>query len=97
MSTMQTKELSIFHYDDLQFDLFRLSKSKETVDICSNTLRSYHRQGLPFYRQGKAVFISRTELADFIRSKIPKTKAAAEVPPVSDSHAENQGDSHAEA
>ena len=49
------------------FDMFRLSKSKETVDICSNTLRNYHAAGLPFYRQGKAVFISRAELVDFIK------------------------------
>jgi len=51
------------------FDLFRLSKSKPTVDICANTLRAYHRNGLPFYRRGKAVFISKTELAAFIRAQ----------------------------
>lgn len=50
------------------FDLFRLSKSKETVDVCSNTLRAYHAEGLPFYRNGKAVFISKMELAAFIRN-----------------------------
>jgi hypothetical protein len=53
---------------DGTFDLFRLSKSKVTVDICPNTLRSYHARGLPFYRQSKAVFVSRTELEAFIRS-----------------------------
>jgi hypothetical protein len=51
------------------FDLFRLSKGKEIVDICSNTLRSYHGEGLAFYKKGKAVFISKNELARFIRSK----------------------------
>ena len=51
------------------FDLFRLSKSKETVDLCSNTLRKFHAEGLPFYRKGKAVFISKAELAQFIRGK----------------------------
>ncbi len=45
----------------------RLSKSKRAVDICPNTLRSYNKQGLPFYRRGKAVFFSRTELEAFIR------------------------------
>jgi hypothetical protein len=49
------------------FDLFRLSKSKRTVDVSPNTLRGYCRQGLKFYRQGKAVFISKQELAGFIR------------------------------
>lgn len=49
--------------------MFRLSAAKKTVDICPNTLRSYHAAGLPFYRIGKAVFISKAELAAFIRGK----------------------------
>ena len=49
------------------FDLVRLSKSKEAVDICPNTLRAYHRDGLQFYRRGKAVFFSKSELEQFIR------------------------------
>jgi hypothetical protein len=48
------------------FDLFRLSKSKQAVDLCPNTLRAYFKQGLPCYRRGKVVFISRAELAEFI-------------------------------
>lgn len=51
------------------FDLARLSKSKQTVDVCPNTLREYHRQGLNFYRCGKAVFFSKAELANFIRTR----------------------------
>jgi hypothetical protein len=53
--------------NSIEFDLFRLSKSKAVVDISPNTLRSYNRDGLPFYKQGKAVFVSRTELDRFIR------------------------------
>jgi hypothetical protein len=49
------------------FDLFRLSKSKDIVDVCPNTLRSYFKAGLPFYRKGKAIFISKAELGAFIR------------------------------
>jgi hypothetical protein len=52
------------------FDLFRLSKSKEAVDLCSNTLRAYHAEGLPFYRNGKVVFVSKTELEAFIRNPV---------------------------
>lgn len=48
------------------FDLFRLSKSKSVVDVCSNTLRAYFKEGLPHYKQGKAVFVSKSELAAFI-------------------------------
>ena len=48
------------------FELFRLSKSKQAVDVCPNTLRSYFKQGLRFYKRGKAVFVSRSELAQFI-------------------------------
>jgi hypothetical protein len=48
------------------FELFRLSKSKFAVDVCPNTIRSYFKQGLPCYKRGKAVFVSRSELAQFI-------------------------------
>jgi hypothetical protein len=48
------------------FELFRLSKSKAAVDVCPNTIRSYFKQGLPCYKRGKAVFVSRSELAQFI-------------------------------
>lgn len=51
------------------FDLFRLSKSKASVDVSPNCLRAMNRAGLPFYRHGKCVFISRTELAAFIRAR----------------------------
>jgi len=59
--------------------LFRLSKSKTAVDISSNTLRSYHEEGLPFYRKGRAIFVSKQELAMFIRQRSsfpPHTKTA---------------------
>ena len=55
--------------NESSFDLFRLSKSKQTVDVCANTLRSYHKAGLPFYNRGKAVFVSKAELSAFIRGK----------------------------
>ena len=50
----------------INFDLFRLSKSKKEVDLSPNTLRGYFRAGLPFYRMGKAIFISRSQLQTFI-------------------------------
>jgi len=50
-------------------DLFRLCRSKEIVDLCPNTLRAFHQQGLRFYRCGGAVFISKSELEQFIRSR----------------------------
>ena len=50
------------------FDLFRLSQSKEVVDVCSNTLRQYAREGLRLYRVGRAVFVSKSELEAFIKS-----------------------------
>jgi hypothetical protein len=56
------------------FDLFRLSHAKEVVDVCPNTLRSFNREGLPFYRMGKAVFVSKAELDAFIRTHSEKTR-----------------------
>jgi len=51
------------------FEFFRLTKAKEHVDLAPNTLRTYARQGLKLHRVGGAVFVSRTELGDFIRSR----------------------------
>lgn len=51
------------------FDLFRLTKSKREVDICSNTIRAYIKDGLPVYRMGKAAFISRAQLHQHITNK----------------------------
>lgn len=66
---MQTLKFITAHGDDgCSFDLFRLSKSKQSVDLAPNTLRAYHKRGLRFYRQGKAVFVSKSELQIFIRS-----------------------------
>jgi hypothetical protein len=50
------------------FDLFRLTKSKEQVDVHPNTIRKYHKCGLQFYKVGRAVFVSKSELDAFIRS-----------------------------
>jgi len=59
------------------FDLFRLSKSKSEVDLCSNTIRTYFKQGLPSYRMGKAVFVSRSQLQAFILARANQTAVAA--------------------
>jgi hypothetical protein len=50
------------------FDLFRISRGKTVVDICPNTLRQFGLDGLPIYRRGKSCFISKSELAAFIRA-----------------------------
>ena len=49
------------------FDLFRLSKSKAAVDLAPNTLRAYFKDGLNFYKRGKAIFVSRMEVEAYIR------------------------------
>lgn len=51
------------------FEFFRLTKAKEHVDLAPNTLRAYARHGLKLHRIGGAVFVSRTELANFIRNR----------------------------
>jgi hypothetical protein len=66
---MKHNTLTDAQSSETSFEMFRLSRSKQTVDICPNTLRSWHAAGLKFYRIGKAVFISRAELAAFIRGK----------------------------
>jgi len=54
------------HFD---FGLVRLSKSKSIVDICPNTIRRFASEGLPIYRNGRAVFFSKAELESFIRTQ----------------------------
>ena len=56
------------------FDLVRLSKSKQIVDLAPNTIRALSEQGLRLYRSGKMVFFSRNELEHFIRSRATLTK-----------------------
>ena len=50
------------------FDLCRISHSKESVSLCSNTIRAYFKQGVNCYRKGKVVFFSLSELDAFIRA-----------------------------
>jgi hypothetical protein len=50
------------------FDLVRLSKSKEIVDLVPNTIRAYAKKGLALYRRGKVVFFSKAELELFIKA-----------------------------
>lgn len=59
------------------YDFFRLSKSKSAVDLAPNTLRSYNQQGLPFYRRGRVVFVSKAELHQFICARFTNHRAAA--------------------
>lgn len=62
--------------ENVSFDLVRLTKSKRTVDLSSNTIRAYAREGLNLYRKGRAVFFSRTELEAFIRKTCAQKEAA---------------------
>jgi hypothetical protein len=53
----------------LNFEMVRISKAKETCDVCPNTIRAYAAEGLPLYKVGKSVYFSRTDLANFIRGR----------------------------
>ena len=59
------------------FDMVRLSKSKERVDLSPNTVRGYSRNGLRLYRHGKSVFFSQAELCGYIRAKCETETAVA--------------------
>lgn len=59
---------------ETQFDMFRLTKAKKAVDLCANTIRQYATMGLPLYRRGRAVFVSKMELQEFIRNPDTFTK-----------------------
>lgn len=75
---MQQLETPCRHQTDAAgFEMFRLSRGKEVADLAPNTLREYHRLGLPFYRVGRAVFVSKADLAAFIRARALVSKSAA--------------------
>jgi len=66
---MKRASMNLQTSEAVTFDLFRLSKSKAAVDVSSNTIREYARQGLPLRRMGRAVFVSRSELERYIIAK----------------------------
>ena len=57
------------------FDLVRVTKAKTEVDLSSNTIRTYAREGLALYRKGRATFFSRRELDQFIKATARKQAA----------------------
>lgn len=67
------------------YDLFRISRAKKVVDLCPNTLRAFAKAGLPVYRKGRVTFVSKADLAAFIRARwsanIPSNKAPRTPPP----------------
>jgi hypothetical protein len=67
-ATMRNIERTDGQPKQQSFDLIRITKSKDTVDLAPNTIRSFARQGLKLYKCGKACFFSRAELEHFIRN-----------------------------
>lgn len=59
------------------FPLFRLTKSKKVVDLSPNTIRAYFRRGLRCYKQGRAIFVSKIELVNFITTQSAADAALA--------------------
>lgn len=49
-------------------DLFKLTRSSDEVGLCPNTLRTLFRKGLPHYRLGRLVLVSRSEVESFVKS-----------------------------
>lgn len=59
------------------FDLFRPSRGKAEVGISAVTLYKMVKAGLPLYRSGRMSFISKSELAAFIRARRGPVQEAA--------------------
>ncbi len=58
------------------FDLIRVTKAKEVVDVAPNTVRAYHRAGrLQLFYSGRACWFSKSELEAAIRAGIPSRRA----------------------
>lgn len=50
------------------FDLVKITRTKVELNISPNTVRAMFRAGLPHYRCGKLVLVSRADVAAFIKS-----------------------------
>jgi hypothetical protein len=63
------------------FGFFRLSKSKQHVDLSPNTLRKLHRErGLPFFQQkgARGVFVRYADVEELLaRDRITKEPLVA--------------------
>ena len=66
---MNANSANIAQSEASGFDLFRLSKSKNVVDISRGTLGKYFKQGLNRYKMDGATFVSKAELRAFIISR----------------------------
>lgn len=51
------------------FEMVRLSHSKEICDVSPNCIRGYGKRGLRIYKVGKSAYFSKSELEQFIRSR----------------------------
>jgi hypothetical protein len=49
------------------FDLIRLHQAPALVGLSRTAIRNFSRDGLKLYRRGRMTFLSRAELAEFIR------------------------------
>jgi len=62
------KQSSTIVTEPRNFPLFRISHAKAEVGMSPNTVRSMIADGLPSYKRGKMLFVSKDELAAFITS-----------------------------
>lgn len=59
----------------VSFDLFKLPRSSQEVQVSPNTLRKWNAEGkLNFYRQGKDLYASRSEILALMKSNPVRVK-----------------------
>ena len=54
---------------NFSFDFVKVLRSKEVFDISPSTIKSWSSQGLKIYKVGNTRFVSRLDVAAFIRNQ----------------------------
>jgi len=49
-------------------DLFKITKAKSVVGVSPNTVRTLFAHGLPYYKLGRLVMVSRSEFEALVKS-----------------------------
>lgn len=74
-----------------KFDLVRITRTKRELDICPNEIRKMAKRGLKIYGQGRMRFVSRREVARFIRNETVALPSDAAIDAAADAGAKQLG------
>lgn len=75
----------------IKFDLVRITRTKQEIGICPNQIRKMATRGLKIYGEGRMRFVSRREVARFIRQQTLVLPTDAAIDQAADAGAKQLG------